>query len=124
MHLICACRPGGVGLGTQCLTYTNVPDGGGGNQVVVAPEGAGPCNATYGAWDTVPVAGGADGAVSLQLRSVSGGGGGKLCLAYTEFVPAFEDPWCLENNNMWRSSTDTLQVPLIDAQTQCRSAVH
>jgi hypothetical protein len=53
-------------------------------------------------WDAVPVAGG----VHLQWRAEP-----SLCLSSAgATVPSNIDPWCIENNNMWRSNTDVLQV--------------
>merc|ERR550514_2212855 len=46
----------------------------------------------------------------LKIRKGSKSGGDGKCLAYSAPVPAPNDEWCIENNNMWRSSTDTLQV--------------
>eukprot|EP00729_Bicosta_minor_P007928 gene7928-10725_t len=42
-----------------------------------------------------------------QLKSVGAPG---TCLTAGAAVQYELDPWCAENNNMWRSSTDTLQV--------------
>jgi hypothetical protein len=42
-----------------------------------------------------------------QLQSVANPG---MCLSSSAHVQYPLDPWCADNNNMWRSSTDTLQV--------------
>ena len=42
-----------------------------------------------------------------QLRSASSEG---MCLSSSKHVQYPLDPWCADNNNMWRSATDTLQV--------------
>ena len=44
--------------------------------------------------------------VTLELKEAGSG----LCLsaAGEELLPSI-DPWCIENNNMWRSQTDVLQ---------------
>ena len=61
-------------------------------------------------WDIIPLLGAnenASSAVQLRLRGSSPGG---LCLSSAgPVVPPTEDPWCVANNNMWRSATDTLQ---------------
>ena len=58
----------------------------------------------------VPASGASGTAVRVELKGASSGPGPPLCLsaAGAEVPPAI-DPWCIENNNMWRSQTDVLQ---------------
>ena len=88
----------------QCLTFVSVTPGSGAQ--VVLPVHASSCNTS---WDVLPVKGDRHGAVTLRIREGSPSGGAGKCLAYTAPVAAPIDEWCIENNNMWRSSTDTLQ---------------
>ena len=45
------------------------------------------------------------GVIGLELKGAPG-----MCLSSAgEEVEAYADPWCAENNNMWRSNTDVLQ---------------
>jgi hypothetical protein len=87
----------------QCLTFVSVTPGSGSQ--VVLPVHSPSCNTS---WDVQNIANDKDGAVALQIRAGSTGVG--KCLAYTADIAAPIDEWCIENNNMWRSSTDTLQV--------------
>jgi hypothetical protein len=87
----------------QCLTFVSVTPGSGSQVVLPVHETS--CNTS---WDVKKSAGDTDGAVSVQIRTGSKGAG--KCLAYTAPIEAPNDEWCIENNNMWRSSTDTLQV--------------
>ena len=71
---------------------------GGGDQVV---QGFGPFELCDQGWDATP----RGSIVSLESKAFPG-----LCLSSSgASVQASIDPWCVENNNMWRSQTDVLQ---------------
>ena len=46
----------------------------------------------------------------VSYRALQSVGAPGMCLSSGPTVAYDLDPWCAENNNMWRSSTDTLQV--------------
>ena len=75
---------------------------GGGQQVIVQRSQR--CNASATQqWTPVDAS-----AVDYsQLQSVSDP---SMCLSSSAHVHYPLDPWCADNNNMWRTSTDTLQV--------------
>ena len=60
---------------------------------------------TYARWSPKPIPGGV-----LHQFTTSSSSGSELCLssAGATVVPV-ADPWCLSNNNMWRTNTDVLQ---------------
>jgi hypothetical protein len=64
-------------------------------------------------WEVVgPATPGPGGIAYVQLQSaVRGSDGRDVCLAVGSSTVSYAmDPWCTSNNNMWRTSTDTLQV--------------
>jgi hypothetical protein len=106
--------PAGLGKGQQTFNYTKetglisrTASGECLAKISAGPQvgvmGAAQCAKGSGnGWDAVPVAGG----VHLQWRAEP-----SLCLSSAgATVPSNIDPWCIENNNMWRSNTDVLQV--------------
>lgn len=90
-----------------CLEYVDVRPGPGAQ--VVVPVHSSTCNTSWDVTNTSKRQSPED-PVQLRIRSGSPNGGDGLCLSYTPPIPAPLDPWCIANNNMWRSSTDTLQV--------------
>jgi hypothetical protein len=110
------------GKAGRCLSFGPAAPGSS-DQVILPTEIATTCNTS---WDAVAVGGVADGvaggtaggtaggaaggAVQLRIRAGSASGGDGRCLTFTAPVPAPDDEWCIENNNLWRSSTDVLQV--------------
>ena len=88
-------RSGGAG---SCLGRAT----GGGDQVV---QGFGPHELCDQGWVATPTST-TSSTVSLALETTLG----RLCLSSAgEDVPPALDPWCAENNNMWRAQTDVLQ---------------
>lgn len=67
------------------------------------------CNKTSQQWDVVKLpTGNSDYADAIQFRSRASS---DLCLSSAGGRSPFViDPWCIANNNIWRSSTDVLQV--------------
>ena len=78
----------------------------GGAPMTKVVQGFGPHQYCDQSWGITPVAGHPAGVVQLSYGQSPG-----MCLtADGGYLAAEEDPWCAANNNMWRSSTDTLQV--------------
>eukprot|EP00947_MAST-08B_sp_MAST-8B-sp1_P005045 g5045.t1 len=130
---------GGICLGLRNGTGPEVVGGEGGHPGGNATSWPPACPAKSDQWDAMPVHTGDDdsGFIGGDIgdkgseRGERGERGDNndghlLADAYTMFrsradpglclssagapVPANIDPWCIENNNMWRSSTDVLQV--------------
>lgn len=80
-----------------------------GSQVVVGP--ASQCTGTpVQKWQATPSK--VDSTLTQFRSSVQS----DKCLASGPEIAYPLDPWCAENNNMWRSSTDTLQVRALPSQ--------
>ena len=98
----------------QCLGLSP----GGGDQVIIYNtfNGGKKCGAAEpttqwipGAADTSSTASRATGAPAMTLFKLKSNPAQCLSSAGEVVVPV-PDPWCLANNNMWRSNTDVLQV--------------